>query len=111
LFSEHSEALAKQSSLNDQARIQVRQFNPRNIDVGPMQINYHWHEEHIPSLQAYISPAWNIDHGTRYLATLAAEYGIYEAVGLYHSKTSALAAAYREKVLHEYQRLVQRASR
>ena len=58
------------------------------------------HPNAFRSLEDAFDPASNADYAARFLSSLAREEGgnWYEAVGWYHSRTSGLAAAYRERV-------------
>jgi hypothetical protein len=70
-----------------------------NVDIGCMQVNWHWHGRAFPSPAAALSPILNV----RYAALLLREYrsrsGTWAgAVGLYHSRNLQLAEAYRCRV-------------
>jgi hypothetical protein len=72
-----------------------------NIDIGCMQVNWHWHGAAFASPAAVLNPTLN----TVYAAVLLRDYrrqtGSWAgAVGLYHSHTPALADAYRCRVAH-----------
>jgi len=71
------------------------------IDVGCMQVDLPFHPRAFASLEEAFDPAANADYAARYLS------GLYRgeaggnwnlAVGLYHSHTAILAAAYRDRV-------------
>jgi len=40
------------------------------IDLGCMQINYHYHADRFPSVQAMFDPARNVDYAARFLKEL-----------------------------------------
>jgi hypothetical protein len=72
----------------------------RFMDIGCMQVNLQMHPEAFPSIEDAFDPASNAEYAARYLRQLQAEAGgnWNVAVGLYHSHTPDLAAAYRERV-------------
>ncbi len=75
----------------------------RLFDVGCFQLNYHWHGAEFSSLDEMISPRGNALYAARFLEALFAEFGDWtEAVGAYHSRTEALATAYKAKFLQHY---------
>ncbi|MEM9762146.1 MAG: hypothetical protein AAF968_06510 [Pseudomonadota bacterium] len=72
----------------------------RNFDLGCFQINHRWHGDAFASLEAMIEPRSNADYAAQFLAALYAETGDWlTAVGHYHSRTPALAKAYRRRVV------------
>ncbi len=79
---------------------QAQSHGSRYIDVGCMQVDLATHPGAFRSLDEAFDPAANADYGARYLRTLGAEaHGDWNvAVGLYHSHTPELAAAYRNRV-------------
>ncbi len=72
----------------------------RFMDIGCMQVNLQMHPDAFRSIEDAFDPAANADYAARYLRQLQAEAGgnWNVAVGLYHSHTPDLAAAYRERV-------------
>jgi hypothetical protein len=84
------------------AVVWVRQQTARHkyIDVGCMQVDLAMHPKAFASLEDAFDPASNADYAARYLADLYREAGgdWNVAVGLYHSHTPSLAAAYRDRV-------------
>jgi hypothetical protein len=73
-----------------------------NIDIGCMQINWHWHGTAFASPAAALSPAINAAYAAVLLQEYKRQSGSWaEAVGLYHSHTPALADAYRCRVARE----------
>jgi soluble lytic murein transglycosylase-like protein len=73
-----------------------------NIDIGCMQINWHWHGTAFASPAAALSPAINAAYAAVLLQHYKRQSGSWaEAVGLYHSHTPALADAYRCRVARE----------
>lgn len=71
-----------------------------NFDVGCFQINHRWHGEAFESVGQMFDPRANALYAARFLQQLYAETGDWpEAVGAYHSRTPALAEAYRARYL------------
>ena len=69
------------------------------IDVGCMQVDLQMHPGVFRSLEDAFDPAINTDYAASYLRHLYAESGEWDAaVGLYHSHTPWLGAAYRDRV-------------
>jgi hypothetical protein len=71
------------------------------MDIGCMQVDLQMHPGAFRSIEEAFDPAANVDYGARYLQRLHdADAGgnWYVAVGLYHSHTPGLAAAYRGRV-------------
>lgn len=71
------------------------------MDVGCMQVDLQMHPGAFRSLDEAFDPAHNVDYGAHYLQRLHdgdAAGNWYVAVGLYHSHTPDLAAAYRDRV-------------
>ncbi|WP_273522810.1 lytic transglycosylase domain-containing protein [Rhodosalinus sediminis] len=73
----------------------ARQRGVTNIDVGCMQINYHWHGERFPSLEAMLDPAVNTAYAAAFLRRLHARHGNWRAAAAaYHSTTPKHARRY-----------------
>ncbi|MEL6767250.1 MAG: hypothetical protein AAFP17_08720 [Pseudomonadota bacterium] len=87
----------RSAALDSAARRLAR--GDRNFDLGCFQINHRWHGDAFPSLKAMIDPQTNADYAARFLRSLHSETGDWmTAAGLYHSRTPALARAYRARV-------------
>ncbi|WP_142847604.1 transglycosylase SLT domain-containing protein [Telmatospirillum sp. J64-1] len=72
----------------------------RNIDVGCMQINLHYHPDAFDNLEEAFDPAHNVAYAARFLKNLHASTGHWPtAASYYHSQTPELAARYREKLM------------
>ncbi|MEF3048075.1 transglycosylase SLT domain-containing protein [Pseudotabrizicola sp. L79] len=70
-----------------------------NIDIGCFQINWRWHNEAFPSVEAMFDPDRNALYAARFLQRLLAETGSWEgAIGAYHSRKSDAAEGYLTKV-------------
>lgn len=73
----------------------------RYIDVGCMQVDLAMHPRAFASLEEAFDPMVNADYAARFLADLyrgEAGRNWDVAVGFYHSHTTILAAAYRDRV-------------
>lgn len=72
----------------------------RQVDVGCMQVNLQSHPQAFRDLDDAFDPAANADYAARFLRRLRDEAGDWPtAIGYYHSRTPALAADYRERVI------------
>lgn len=64
----------------------ARQQGIRLIDLGCMQINYHYHAEHFPTVEAMLDPRLNVDYAARFLAQLKTRHSSWSmAVARYHA--------------------------
>jgi hypothetical protein len=71
----------------------------RNVDVGCMQINWHWHNEAFGSLEQMIDPEANTEYAARFLLSLWRREGTWDAaVAAYHSSDPERGAAYLSRV-------------
>ena len=76
-----------------------------SFDVGCFQINYRWHHQAFPSVEAMFDPLENARYAARYLLELKSETDDWrKAVGHYHSRTPARA----EKYVTRYARIKDR---
>lgn len=58
----------------------------RMIDIGCMQINHHYHNEHFASLDAMFEPHANVEYAARFLKSLREREGSWTmAVARYHA--------------------------
>ena len=65
---------------------QVRAEGARLIDLGCMQINYHYHNQEFPSVAAMLTPSLNVDYAARFLRRLREREGNWTmAVARYHA--------------------------
>jgi hypothetical protein len=72
-----------------------------NVDIGCMQVNWHWHSAAFASPAAALNPYVNTGYAAALLRDYRRQTGSWaEAVGLYHTHTPALAEAYRCRVAH-----------
>jgi soluble lytic murein transglycosylase-like protein len=79
----------------------------RNVDVGPMQINWRYHGERLGSIRRALDPYWNLRVGAE---LLAAHFALcrdwHRAVGRYHAPSDAgRAARYASQVFSRLTRL------
>ncbi len=71
----------------------------RNIDVGCMQINLHYHPEAFASLEDAFDPTANATYAADFLKRLFKDSrSWHRAIGRCHSSTPERAAGYRDKV-------------
>ena len=76
----------------------VLQNGQRNVDIGCMQINYHWHNENFQSVAAMMDPVQNITYAIEFLKSLRAQSGSWSAaVQRYHSNDPTRGSAYHER--------------
>ena len=65
---------------------QARRNGMKLIDLGCMQINYHYHGAEFPSVAAMLDPHANVDYAARFLARLHARHDTWTmAVARYHA--------------------------
>ena len=64
----------------------ARAAGTKLIDLGCMQVNYHYHREKFASVQNMLEPAANVDYAARFLKELKAREGTWtKAVARYHA--------------------------
>lgn len=74
----------------------------RNIDIGCMQINWHWHAHAFQSTAAMMDPVENTRYAARYLQSLYTRYGDWElSIMHYHSRDPQRGRAYARRVAHQ----------
>jgi hypothetical protein len=79
------------------ARASVAANRP-SFDMGCFQINYYWHGENFPSLDAMADPETGAVYAARFLRDLYGEFGTWSAAaGAYHSRTPEIAERYRAR--------------
>lgn len=70
----------------------------RSFDVGCFQINHRWHGEAFTSFDQMFDPFANATYAASFMSDLFAEGGSWSwAAGAYHSRTTNLAAKYRDR--------------
>jgi hypothetical protein len=83
-------------------RLQAR--GVRNIDVGCMQINLHYHGDAFADLEQMFDPGRNVVYAARMLKRLRrVKRSWSRAVAIYHSSTRALGRPYWKKVYAMWQ--------
>lgn len=88
---------SKQEAIAEVRRLQAK--GVRNIDVGCMQVNLHWHGENFDSLEQAFDPRANAAYAAEFLTNLHAETGNWDtAAAYYHSRTPERADYYSGKV-------------
>ncbi|HET6519138.1 MAG TPA: hypothetical protein VFG47_04895, partial [Geminicoccaceae bacterium] len=78
---------------------ELRARGRRNIDVGCMQVNLHYHGDAFPSPEAAVDPARNVAYAAGFLGRLRDEtrsWGL--AVARYHTSEAARGRDYRDRV-------------
>jgi soluble lytic murein transglycosylase-like protein len=84
----------------------------RNIDVGCMQVNLHYHPEAFESLETAFDPAANVAYAADFLVELRQEARSWtRAVGQYHSRQAIRGNGYRAKVFKAWREERHRANR
>ena len=77
----------------------------RNIDVGCMQVNLHYHGKAFASIEQALDPVSNVAYGSRYLKTMfRSTQSWLQAAGYYHSMTPKRSRSYMLKVLELWNR-------
>jgi len=70
-----------------------------NVDIGCMQVNWHWHGLGFASPAAALTPELNAQYAASLLRKYRVQTGTWSgAVGLYHSHDTRLAEVYRCRV-------------
>ena len=71
----------------------------RNVDLGCMQLNWHWHGAAFPDAATMMDPQHNTRYAAAFLKDLHARHGSWtQAVAHYHSANPQRGAAYAAKV-------------
>lgn len=79
---------------------ELTRIGERNIDIGVMQINYHWHAKEFASIEDMLDVDKNIDYSARLLTTLYVKYkSWHKAVRYYHSANSEHYKIYSRKII------------
>ena len=90
---------------------QLRSKGVRNIDVGCMQVNLHYHPTAFASLEEAFDPTANVAYAANFLAALHDETRSWtRSVARYHSSTPARGSAYFHRVSKLWQRERQRVA-
>ncbi|MDH3738156.1 MAG: transglycosylase SLT domain-containing protein [Alphaproteobacteria bacterium] len=83
----------------------LQQKGVRNIDVGCMQVNLHYHPKAFSSLDEAFDPKSNARYAARFLGELHQSNKSWSAaVQRYHSADPKRGGAYRERVLNFWQK-------
>lgn len=89
---------SKEEAIREVKALQAK--GVRNIDVGCMQINLHYHPDAFEDLEAAFDPERNTLYAAELLSTLQAESRSWNvAIAHYHSRTKEYNVPYRQKVL------------
>lgn len=85
---------------------ELRSRRIRNIDVGCMQVNLHYHPRAFSDLDAGFDPATNATYAARHLRALFRETGSWgNAVSLYHNGKFRVNRQYRIRVMKVWNQL------
>lgn len=77
----------------------LRSAGTTNIDIGCMQINWKWHADQFPSLDAMLDPEQNVRYAAKFLSKLYRRHGSWEkAIRFYHSGTERYNTTYLQRV-------------
>ncbi|SOD91854.1 transglycosylase SLT domain-containing protein [Caenispirillum bisanense] len=88
---------SKEEAIAEVQRLKAK--GVRNIDVGCMQVNLHWHGEAFDSLEEAFDPRANAAYAAEFLTNLYAETRDWDtAAAYYHSRTPERAEYYSGKV-------------
>ncbi len=91
----------KATALTFVQRLQAR--GVRNIDVGCLQVNLHYHPQAFASLEEALDPTENAAYAAALLTRLRQESNSWTAaIGRYHSRTPTLSGPYRLKVFRAW---------
>lgn len=83
----------------------VLENGERNVDIGCMQINWHWHAARFDTASDMLDPIKNTTYAARYLFDLYKSLGDWNlAVMHYHSRDPERGALYAKKVDRELKR-------
>jgi len=83
---------------------QLKAKGVRNIDVGCMQVNLHYHPKAFANLNAALDPAHNTQYAAKLLKSLQLKTRSWNmAVAHYHSQTPKYYIPYKRKVLNFWQ--------
>jgi len=87
----------------------IKKTRSFNIDVGPMQINLHYHRSGFRSIQDALDPVKNIHYAALFLSQLAEKTKgrWYQAAAHYHSLNPEFHIVYQKKILRKLQRIKQ----
>lgn len=65
---------------------EARREGLKLIDLGCMQVNYHYHSQNFRSVEDMLDPRRNVDYAARFLASLHARHSTWSmAVARYHA--------------------------
>jgi soluble lytic murein transglycosylase-like protein len=90
----------------EQALADMIQKGVRNVDVGLMQVNLHWHGDKVSSPSALLDPKTNITVAASYLKDLKTNNNVSQTVANYHAPSSPVRGkAYVSRVKH-YEKII-----
>ena len=101
---------SKAAAIDTVRRLQAR--GVKNIDVGCMQVNLHYHPQAFETLEDAFDPAVNVAYAADFLVDLRQEARSWtRAVGQYHSRQAIRGNKYRAKVFKAWREERHRANR
>lgn len=101
---------SKAAAIEEVRRLQAR--GVRNIDVGCMQVNLHYHPDAFASLESAFDPHANAAYAADFLVRLREDARSWtRAIGQYHSRQAIRGNGYRAKVFKAWREARHRANR
>jgi len=86
--------------------VRITKRNVKSTDIGIMQINWRWHEQHVTSINKLLDVSYNVEYAASLLRKLIKAHGLYEAIGRYHNNTDEQRKRnYRSRVIAIYNSL------
>src|SRR3546814_14072243 len=101
---------SKAAAIEEVRRLQARGI--RNIDVGCLQVNLHYHPDAFASLETAFDPEAHAAYAADFLVRLREEARSWtRAIGQYHSRHAIRGNGYRAKVFKAWREAPHRANR
>lgn len=103
-FTLHRDKREYTFSSKKEAQATIREWEAqgfRNYDIGPLQINRHWHGDHFDDLSSLLDVATAVDYAASIIAHAHRRFGgdLVDAAGRYRSWSNAKKAAeYAERI-------------
>jgi hypothetical protein len=81
----------------------------KSIDIGCMQVNYHYHGHHFSNIEEMFDPLYNVAYAAKFLRDkYDASNSWRDATSDYHSQTPKLGRRYYRKVYSRWQQVLDR---
>lgn len=88
------------------AAVKLMQSGKTNVDLGCIQINYHYHGKNFKNVREILDPHKNIFYGAKLLKEMYRKLGSWEkVVARYHSADPARGKAYQKKVYETWNKI------